>query len=453
MHKGIFAGVCAIVAMAAACSGAPDAPSVVSGPTFHADVEPILQAHCQSCHYEGGLAPFSLVTYEQVKGEAELVALKTASRQMPPWDALETPDCKPVLPFRSDERLSDAEIATLAAWKNAGMPEGDRSASKTPPTKNHALERVDLEIAPATPFTASGDRDQFRCFVLDPKLAFGAYIKGMQIVPGNAKVVHHAVVFADPKRAALTKGNIGESYECSGNAMFTSDQYILDVWTPGMDPIQLPNDISMAIGPNALMIMQVHYSPGGPTAGPDTTKVQFELGYTKPPYLLFTGAFGNFPAALPNGDGLQPGPNDRGAPEFRIPANVRDHTETMLASMPSSLPAEARIYGIMAHEHLAGNDVTIEHIKSNGETSCLLHDRWNFHWQRMYAYDAPTDKLPKLEIGDKIRVRCGYDNSYQNAQLASELTARGVPLQDVSLGEQTLNEMCLAIPQILIPHP
>src|SRR5258706_16044638 len=119
MGKGFTAGVAAIAGIlvaAAACSGAPDSPAV-TGPTFHADVEPILQARCQSCHVEGGLAPFPLVTYEQVSGEAELVALKTASRQMPPWDALETPDCKPVLPFRADERLTDAQIATIQAWK------------------------------------------------------------------------------------------------------------------------------------------------------------------------------------------------------------------------------------------------------------------------------------------------------------------------------------------------
>jgi hypothetical protein len=228
---------------------------------------------------------------------------------------------------------------------------------------------------------------------------------------------------------------------------------VLDVWTPGIDPIELPPDISMAVGPNALFIMQVHYSPGGPTALPDTTKVQLELSYTKPPYLLFTTAVGNFPAALPNGDGLLPGPNDIAGPQFRIPANVRDHTETMLATMPASVPAGARIYGVMAHEHLAGTDVKIEHIKANGEASCLLHDRWNFHWQRMYAYDASPDKLPTLEVGDKIRVRCTYDNSTQNTALVSELTARGMTVQDVYLGEQTLNEMCLAIPQVLIPHP
>ena len=451
MDKGLL-GFAGIVSFVAACSSAPSSP-LVSGPTFHLDIEPILQARCQSCHVEGGLAPFPLVTYAEVADKAELVAIKTAKHEMPPWDAVETADCKPPLPWRNDERLSDAQIAIIQAWKDAGKPEGDRSSAKTPPTKDRSLKQVNLELSPAAPFTASGQRDEFRCFVLDPKLAFGAYIKGMQIIPGNAKVVHHAVVIADPNRAAQTRAAVGQSYECSGGAMFTSDQYVLDVWTPGIDPIELPQDISMAVGPNALFIMQVHYSPGGPTAAPDTTKVQLELSFTKPAYLLFTTAVGNYPAALPNGDGLLPGPNDIAGPQFRIPAGVRDHTETMIATMPSKVPAGARIYGVMAHEHLAGTDVKIEHTKANGESTCLLHDRWNFHWQRMYAYDAPIDRLPTLAVGDKIRVRCTYDNSSQNAPLASELSARGMTVQDVFLGEQTLNEMCLAIPQVLIPHP
>jgi len=448
MGKWIVLGL-----LLAGCSSSSAPPISGSTPTFHRDVEPIVQAHCQSCHTEGGLAPFPLVTYAEVSDKAELVAIKTANRTMPPWDAIDTPDCKPPFPWKHDERLTDAQIATIQAWKDAGKPEGDPSQAPAPIDRHRSLARTDIELAPDAPYTASGDRDEFRCFVLDPKLALGAYIKGMQIVPGNNKVVHHAVVIADPKRAALTRGPIGSSYECSGGAMFTSDQYILDVWTPGVDPIELPQDVSMAVGPNALFIMQIHYSPGGKTAAPDTTKVQIELGLTKPPYLLFTAGIGNFPASLPNGDGLQPGPDDGATPQFKIPAGVKGHTETMLATMPQNVPTGARIYGVMGHEHLAGTNVKVELAHATGDSMCLLNDRWNFHWQRMYAYDAPMDKLPTLAVGDKIRVTCTYDNTMDNTILGSELAARGMPIHDIVLGEQTLDEMCLAIPQVIIPHP
>ena len=34
-------------------------------PTFHGDVERILQRHCQDCHRPGQVAPFSLLSYDQ----------------------------------------------------------------------------------------------------------------------------------------------------------------------------------------------------------------------------------------------------------------------------------------------------------------------------------------------------------------------------------------------------
>src|SRR5262245_38073795 len=37
-----------------------------SAPTFTRDVMPILQAHCQTCHRPGEVAPMSLMTFEEV---------------------------------------------------------------------------------------------------------------------------------------------------------------------------------------------------------------------------------------------------------------------------------------------------------------------------------------------------------------------------------------------------
>jgi hypothetical protein len=459
----------------AAVPGPKEAPpgpeaAVASGPTFHKDVAPILEARCQKCHTPGGLAPFALTTYADAKAMSPAIVAETSARRMPPWGAQDTDECKPRLPWNHDERLSDAELSLLKDWDAAGSPEGDPKDAPAP----RLVAALDLPnatdtLAPRTAFAASGDRDQFRCFVLDHPYESGAYITGIHVVPGNKKVVHHAVVFTDPGgRFSAPRVGPDGSFDCSSAAMANDpgdlglgdgtrqqQSTTLDVWAPGNTPIDLPSNVAIALAPRSKLVMQIHYSPGGQAAEPDITKVQLRASFQKPDFLLFTTSLGNFPSQLPNGDGLIPGAGDvAGQPGFEIPRNARDHVEKMQITMPAleSGGSPIWIYGLMAHQHLAGIDVKVD-LERAGAAQCLLQDRWDFHWQRMYTYDAPTEKLPTLQEGDIIKLRCTYDNSMFNPRLGLELRKRNLTPMDLHLGEQTLDEMCLVIPQLLIRHP
>jgi hypothetical protein len=423
------------------------------GANFHRDVEPLLQEHCLKCHQPGGLAPFSLATYADARELAPAIADETTSRRMPPWGAQDAPDCKPRLAWNHDERLSDLEIATIAEWSGAGAPEGDPKDAP-PPRKLSpiALTSPTLTLAPKTPFVASGSSDQYRCSVLDaPELADGAYIDGINVVPGNRTIVHHAVVMSDTKGTFAEKAGPDGSFDCTGMADDGSgrDRTLLEIWVPGAYPIELPPNIAMRIAPGAKIVMRVHYSPGGRKVEPDSTKVELRLTKTKPEFLLSTMEIGNATGAE---NGLLPGRNDDGRVEFRIPANVRDHVESMQLTFRADRGAESTgplyLYGVMAHEHLAGINERVD-LEHDGDRQCLLEDKWDFHWQRMYTYAAPPENLPTLEPGDKISVRCTYDNSMQNRRLGAEYKARGLVPMDIHLGEQTLDEMCLFIPQVL----
>jgi len=52
-------------------------PNSSASVTFNKDIAPIVFEHCSSCHRPGELAPFSLLTYEDVKSRAALVATAT----------------------------------------------------------------------------------------------------------------------------------------------------------------------------------------------------------------------------------------------------------------------------------------------------------------------------------------------------------------------------------------
>jgi hypothetical protein len=98
--------------------------------------------------------------------------------------------------------------------------------------------------------------------------------------------------------------------------------------------------------------------------------------------------------------------------------------------------------------------IDLEKAGAPGIDTCLLEDRWDFHWQRMYAYDAPASSLLTLDTGDKIKLRCTYDNTMQNPRLRDALLSVGrYATEDLHLGETTLDEMCLVIPQIVVRYP
>ena len=63
---------------------------------------------------------------------------------------------------------------------------------------------------------------------------------------------------------------------------------------------------------------------------------------------------------------------------------------------------------------------------------------------RGYAYDRPIAELPTINAGDRVKLRCSYDNTMGNAFVKKALAEQHLTgPQTVHLGEQTLDEMCL----------
>ena len=100
-------------------------------PTFAKDVAPIIYANCAVCHRPGQSAPFSLLSYDDAKRHGDLIADVTEDRYMPPWHAVRA---EGFAEFRDERRLTDAQLAILKEWVNAGMPAGDLAAAPPAPT-------------------------------------------------------------------------------------------------------------------------------------------------------------------------------------------------------------------------------------------------------------------------------------------------------------------------------
>jgi hypothetical protein len=97
-----------------------------SPPTF-ADIGPIIDNACTSCHRPGGPAPFSLDTLEDVRRHATQIVEVTKSRFMPPWKADRHNG-----PFVGQRHLSDRDIARIEEWVDSGSPSGPSDSRLRP---------------------------------------------------------------------------------------------------------------------------------------------------------------------------------------------------------------------------------------------------------------------------------------------------------------------------------
>ncbi len=429
---------------ASGASGAGGGGTAV--PTFHGEVEAVLQKRCQTCHREGGIAPLKLTDYESARQLAPLLAKVTKERSMPPWGEAKTDECTPKLPFQGDMSMTVEEIDLLQRWSDAGAPQGDPAKAPGPVDfKDAVLAGVTDDLPMQKPYNvAAGTSDEFMCFVIDPKVTETSYVDGIAVIPGDPLVVHHVLVFKDPKRESLKMADAEGKYTCFGGSGVGSAS-LFSAWAPGVPPAEFSNSTGLELEKDSLLVVQLHYHPQQTKDTADQTRIQLRRTNQKPEYIARTrllGNAGNASGALK----LLPGPDDPSSKvEFRIPAGAKGHTETMEFVVPSSYK-DVRLASIGPHMHWVATDMKIEVLRAGGDQECLVQaPYYNFNWQRGYTYDAPGyDALPPINPGDTIRLRCTYDNSMDNPWLVKALKEKQMTAPvDVVLGEETLDEMCL----------
>src|ERR1700730_16071212 len=125
---GLVAGVLVTILAALGSRGTlkADGPAVPGEVTFAKDIAPILQRSCQNCHRADGVAPMSLVTYDEVRPYAKAIKQRTSIGPhmgvMPPWYMEKNIG---IQQFKDDPSLSDDEIAKIGKWADNGAPLGN----------------------------------------------------------------------------------------------------------------------------------------------------------------------------------------------------------------------------------------------------------------------------------------------------------------------------------------
>src|SRR5215471_21673093 len=135
MAVGTLALIPTVVSVKAETVNVPD------NVTFAKDIAPILQRSCQNCHRPDGVAPMSLVTYDDVRPWARSIKVRTSigpkAGVMPPWYVERNLG---IQQFQNDPSLSDEEIAKIAQWVDQGAPRGN--PADLPPPRQWADRSV-----------------------------------------------------------------------------------------------------------------------------------------------------------------------------------------------------------------------------------------------------------------------------------------------------------------------
>lgn len=380
---GRFIVVCALVASAgcgSASSDQPDARPV----SYTKDIAPILFANCVSCHRDGEVAPFPLMTYADARKHAKEIGEETHARHMPPW----MPEGGE-FPIEGDRRLRQEQIDLIQRWVRGGSVEG--SAADLPPAPVFAggwqFGTPDLVVTGAKPFNLKpSPRDVYRNLVIRVPLDETKYVRAVEFKSGGAPV-HHAVIRVDRTTSSRRReGKDGQpGFEGMGDGAQDPGGHFIG-WAPGRGPIVSPKDMPWRLDRGADIVIEVHLIPGEAPVSVQPTIALF-LTDTPPVKSPLTVRMGS--------------------QAIDIPAGKKDYTITDSYTLP--VPAE--LLSVMPHAHYLGREMTVNAALPGGATRSLLHIKeWDFHWQQNYRYLTPI----ALPAGTTISLKYTFDNSDEN---------------------------------------
>ena len=376
-----------------AVEGAPitamSAPAAKGNINYNEHIAGILDTHCVSCHRPGQGAPFSLRNYRQAATRADMITEVVLEERMPPWYGVRSHG-----PFANERLVSPAEKNLLRQWVAAGKPEGDpalRPEAPEFPDSEWAIGEPDLVITMAEEQSIPAEGYiPYRYITLPYQFSDDTWIQGLEILPSNPEVVHHA---------NLIYTQVGEGYSEKHN--------FLTGKVPGGSPVDLSAPVGMMIPKASVLTLQIHYVT---TGQPEKDRIRVGIRYARGTVIKQT-----------HHQRIRPD-------EIKIPPGEAFHR----MSAEETIGHNATVLALFSHLHLRGRDMTFFADYPDGKSETLLTiPNYSFDWQLAYVYEPGQKRFPK---GTKIRTVSHYDNSAFNPYNPD-------PTDEVRYGDQTYHEM------------
>ncbi|HUQ91107.1 MAG TPA: cytochrome c [Bryobacteraceae bacterium] len=385
-------------------------------PTFHKDIEPLFQKHCQSCHRPGEAAPMSLIRYQDAKPWAKAIREAVLQRRMPPWHA--DPNVGRLANART---LDESEIHTIRDWVDAGAPKGSPKDAPKPRrfVDGWTIAKPDLvlELPVEYEVPASGPIDYVH-FAVPTHFTEDRWVQQVEVRPGLRSLVHHIGVDIRPKGSKWlpqVQPGAGTLLKERVSTRETGNEHIA-MYLPGSAGEVLPEGSARLISAGSQLIFQVHYQPNG-KPGRDRSRVGLVFAKTPVEKRIHTVSVGNADFVIPPGN-----------PDLRV-------VGSFLLFRPVT------ILSVVPHMHLRGKSFRCwVDFPDKTRVHLVRVPNYNRLWQAKYQLADP------LQAPAKSWIQClaAFDNSANNPWNPD-------PKAEVRWGDQTTDEMMVGYIDVAFP--
>ncbi|HZT30694.1 MAG TPA: cytochrome c [Bryobacteraceae bacterium] len=388
--------------------------------TFSGAVYPILRAKCQGCHQAGEIGPMAFTTYRDTRPWAKAIREAVLSRSMPPWHA----EAGTGERFQNERTLTEGEIHTIAAWVDAGAPEGP-ATEYPPPLKSETgwrLGKPDLVVRVPSYRVAAKGEIPYTFLILPTRFTQDHWIRAAEFRIDKRAVVHHMNAFVRPPGSSYLEGlprdqfvvptlaqrRIGRPQE----GVFERRELLIG-YEPGYRPIPWREGQAKLIRAGSDIVLEMHFTANGHEQTDDS-----ELG-------LY------FAREAPRERVLSTQTQDMG---IRIPPGAPAFSST--AEITFGKPVT--LISLQPHMHLRGKAMRITAQFPDGHDETLLNvPHYSFNWQTTYFLKDPK----RLPAGTTIRSVAVFDNSPNNPFNPD-------PAKTVTWGDQSWDEMHIGFMEI-----
>ena len=381
-------------------------------PNFSEDVAPIIFNNCASCHRAGEAGPFTLTSYKDVAKRGPFIAAVTQSRYMPPWHASHGD-----VEFEGARRLTNDQIATIQAWVEGGMPEGDPAKTPSLPEFAQGWQGGDpdvvVEMTESYRVPADGP-DQYRYFVLDLPMEQDRWVSAIEFQPGSRATAHHVLGFLMDGEG-LEADSTGKKYK---GVPGTNDRNRVISWAIGSNPRVYPDDVAIRFKKGQKLVLQTHFHPSG--------KVELERSRIGLHFAEVEDPRQYVEVLIPPGFGDSAG--------IAVPAG----TDRYSLRESFTLPVDVKAFSAFSHAHYIGKEFRLTAHLPGGESKTLLAiPDYDFAWQELYNFSEYVE----LPAGTRLESYVRWDNRAANPRnpFNPPQEIRWGPFSDDEMGSNTLD--------------